>query len=296
VESFTKPAAAKIGILACILALVAVCLTLSPAPPEDKLFAGLINLIGKHVEGPLEAFAILLLLGAAGYWIGGLILIYLQSRKERDKEFWLWLKEKLVKHGIRLVVLVFLYLLAMYGRTHLPRKSISLPAPPQLVTGFQVKPLPKPASVVPDNSLLPAVSFLVGTVLVLGTGILLLSLWKSQRLPSVAAAPDESALMAAVRHRLELGDQARDAIIACYAEMCEIFAGQNSLSSRHLTAREFAASLRTRGVGEPEILALTAVFEKARYSRDSCNEEDRAQAIHALKILEEHYGHPGGTA
>jgi hypothetical protein len=98
------------------------------------------------------------------------------------------------------------------------------------------------------------------------------------------------------RRRLLLGDSMRDAIVACYADMCDLFtevAASIPGRGKSLTAREFAESLRTRGSSESEIAALTEIFEKARYSNETCGEEDRATALSALLELEKRYS--GGT-
>jgi hypothetical protein len=94
--------------------------------------------------------------------------------------------------------------------------------------------------------------------------------------------------LAETRHRLELGDEVRDAVIACYVDMCRLFADETSRASC-LTAREFEKRLRSHGAGEAEISTLTDAFEKARYSREACTEVDRANAIKALLSLERHY-------
>ena len=109
---------------------------------------------------------------------------------------------------------------------------------------------------------------------------------------AAAAARNEG--LAALRRRLELGDEVRDAIVAAYAEMCELFADRALARGRdpgRLTAREFAAllheALGPAAAGtEAEIEALTAAFEKARYSDEACGEEDRSRAVRALHALE----------
>jgi len=104
---------------------------------------------------------------------------------------------------------------------------------------------------------------------------------------------DELLLMREARRRLELGDEVRNAIVTCYAEMCDIFAPRAAAAlhgQASLTAREFAALLRARGATDPAISALTSVFEKARYSNEPCGEGDRIAASNALLALERLYG------
>jgi hypothetical protein len=127
-------------------------------------------------------------------------------------------------------------------------------------------------------------------------GALLLILRRRPAAPTVPPEPGEPELLARARRRLELGDQVRDAIIACYAEMCDVFLRGTPTNARNLTAREFSVFLRSRGVLEPEIQSLTSVFEKARYSQEPCGESDRERALQALRALEARYGAPQEAA
>jgi hypothetical protein len=84
-----------------------------------------------------------------------------------------------------------------------------------------------------------------------------------------------------------LGDEARDDIIACYADMCELFEARSGEAPRkYLTAREFTRLLGSHGFHDAEIGDLTTVFEKARYSNEPCGEEDRQRAAKALRAIE----------
>ena len=112
-------------------------------------------------------------------------------------------------------------------------------------------------------------------------------------------APPGPEALAAARRALESDPSARAAIVRCYGAMCDLFArearfGPEAASPR-LTARELAAFLRSKGAGAPEIAALTAVFEKARYSNEDCVEADRRGAAAALAAIELAYG-PGTPA
>ncbi len=103
--------------------------------------------------------------------------------------------------------------------------------------------------------------------------------------------------LARARRRLRIGDRDADAIIDCYADMCELFQrgddkAQKPLSAA-LTAREFEALLRARGVGEGHIHTLTLLFEKARYSGLACDSQDRLRAAEALYELETRYSGAG---
>ncbi|MBN1242795.1 MAG: DUF4129 domain-containing protein [Spirochaetales bacterium] len=101
-------------------------------------------------------------------------------------------------------------------------------------------------------------------------------------------APPEPGKIAELARTLERGGSARESIIACYGAMCELFgdAARRTRGERALTAREFATLLGRRGIARPEVSALTAVFEKARYSGEFCGETERREALAALEAIE----------
>ncbi len=104
----------------------------------------------------------------------------------------------------------------------------------------------------------------------------------------VEDAPPEPGKIAELARTLERGGSARESIIACYASMCALYgeAARGERGGRALTAREFAALLGRKGVARPEVSALTAVFEKARYSGEPCGEAERREALAALEAIE----------
>jgi len=117
---------------------------------------------------------------------------------------------------------------------------------------------------------------------------------RGRRKPQPAAVADGDAGLAEglalARQRLHLADGIRDAIVACYADMCSLFADSEDPRATLLTAREFAELLRRKGAGEPEIAALTGLFERARYSDEPCGAAERDAASEALHALERRYG------
>jgi len=101
-------------------------------------------------------------------------------------------------------------------------------------------------------------------------------------------APVEAGRLAEIAGTLARGGSARESIIACYGSMCALYgeAARGERGGRALTAREFAALLGRKGVSRPEVAALTAVFEKARYSGEPCGEAERGAALAALDAIE----------
>lgn len=131
------------------------------------------------------------------------------------------------------------------------------------------------------------------------------------RLPPGTVPADPSALAetaARAHRRLELGDPLRDTIVECYAAMLDIFADRaaaRGIRAAVLTPREFAARLAgptglavpggPSGAGEAAVGRLTAIFERARYSGEACDEADRRGAMEALAVLADFAGAPGNS-
>jgi len=112
------------------------------------------------------------------------------------------------------------------------------------------------------------------------------------RAASSAAMRRAADLALEARSRLELGDDVRRTVLSCYEATCGLFAPRPSPERPRmetLTAREFLAYLRKERYDDPELEALTGIFEKARYSDEVCTEDDRASAIAGLRSLEERY-------
>ncbi len=206
------------------------------------------------------------------------------------------------KRNAQIVVMALVILAAWYiaqnRRTEqAPPPGLTPPAPaaaaadaPQAAAG--------PRSALEPRATLPP-AFLFPAALALGAALCLAfvaAIALSDRgAPPASTESELAAAVTAIRRRLELGDEIRDAIVACYAEMCALFQGASDRAAS-LTAREFAALLADEGATEGEIAALTASFEKARYSNEACTEEDRERALNALASIEErHAGDPGRT-
>ncbi len=65
---------------------------------------------------------------------------------------------------------------------------------------------------------------------------------------------------------IRAGDDPKDAVLRCYKEMCAILAHEGNIHGLDsLTPREFAALLRTHGMGSEHADRLTWIFEEVRY-------------------------------
>jgi len=162
----------------------------------------------------------------------------------------------------------------------------------------------------PIGRLLPWLAGLVCLLLVLGIVAPYLILLHRRARVAADAKTDNSLLDEAqadlsehieqARQRLHKGDDARDAIIDCYADMCLIFSGgiaetPDGSQALYLTAREFRARLAVRGITLAEVGSLTSLFEKARYSDQPCTDNDRADAARALQAISRHLQGLSGT-
>ena len=313
-------ALAKVAALAGIAGLVLCALVVSPEPPEDLIAQRLLAFLRGLAPGASGTAVFVLSLGVgmgAFLLILGLILKLLDRKagdradRPRDRR-----AERGVVAGILILVITFVLV---------PRLSI----------GAFTAAMPKDSGETPENRAaqpsgyalpegqarlgdaegdggpprippLLALAVALAGALALGCGLAFI-LFRREGGGGSGVDGDLLAALAAAeaagraRRRIELGDPVRDAVVECYGAMCAIFEERARADGRNvgaLTAREFAARLAALGAAEPEILELTSVFEKARYSAEACGEADRDRAIRALSAIEAHYAacNAGGKA
>lgn len=311
-ENNGKDRAAALAALAGIAGLVLCALVVSPEPPEDLLAPRILPFLRGLAPGVSGTAVFILSFGAgmgAFLLVLGLVLKVLDRKaRERGKEPRYRRPERGVIAGIVILVVTFIlvprlsieaFRTAMPGSAGdaaesaaPPTPAYSLPEEQGRVAGTDGK--------IPRISPLFALAAALAGALVLGGGLaVILSRRDGGRTEGVhtdllaALAAAEAAGRA--RRRIELGDPVRDAVVECYGAMCAIFeerAGADGRDVGALTAREFATRLALLGAAEPEILELTSVFEKARYSAEECGEADRARAIRALSAIEARYATP----
>jgi membrane protein implicated in regulation of membrane protease activity len=186
--------------------------------------------------------------------------------------------------------------------------------------------VPRPVPSIAAKDVLPGDQHAPTTIFLLAIGtatIALLATWLIVRAVKARTAKierrgDSSETMRQAARRMvealsrpDIGADVRKTILSCYEAMCGLFAplhppdaprehaavprAQSRKAKRRgshietLTAREFLARLREDDFDDPELAALTEVFEKARYSDEVCTEDDRAAAIAGLRTLEELY-------
>lgn len=287
-----------------LAALALAALVVSPLPPEGLVLAR------ARAAGPLAAFAMELLFalaaGAGLLLIGVLAFLRLSEIRSGEEGAGRRRPRPWVAYALFLVVLIASPGALRRCSLAFPEGEASRAAPVPKETGPAAAPVPVTGKTAAEEAPEPRAPLslplfalaALGGAAVLGAalyfGVHGRDAGRSHGAGDAAAAAARSEGLAALRRRLELGDEVRDAIVAAYAEMCELFADRALARGRdpgRLTAREFAALLREAlGPGaagtEAEIEALTAAFEKARYSNEACGEEDRSRAVLALRALE----------
>lgn len=100
-----------------------------------------------------------------------------------------------------------------------------------------------------------------------------------------------AAAVAVALKDLEVGDDVRETILACFRRFCEILGTRGLTSQDPLTPRE----LEDLAVGRfrvPEAAAsdLTSLFEEARYSEHPLGEPDRDRAVRSLQGIQAFLG------
>ena len=122
------------------------------------------------------------------------------------------------------------------------------------------------------------------------TGLAFLVYFKVIRPRRLRSAPPPESdgleeLVAQIEHtvdRLRMGADARESVLACYAEMVRILSRRQQIPYAHLTPREFARSLRRAGLASDHVDRLTGIFEIVRYG----HRDDATLATRAIESLE----------
>jgi hypothetical protein len=77
-----------------------------------------------------------------------------------------------------------------------------------------------------------------------------------------------------------------EVIVRCYKEMCNVLSDNGFKIGSAQTAREFSASISGKlGLGEESMRGLTLLFEEARYSDHTINDDKRTLAVNQLSSL-----------
>ena len=91
--------------------------------------------------------------------------------------------------------------------------------------------------------------------------------------------------------RIRAGDDPRAVVLHCYKEMSNILSRvENTPNFTHFTPREFAQSLRARGMKDDHVDRLTGIFEQVRYGGRQ-GREFADKALLSLEAIERTYAH-----
>ncbi len=157
---------------------------------------------------------------------------------------------------------------------------------------------------------MPLTAILYGLLVVVLMAAVLFSIWWSRRLQTAAGDRDDDGLMAAdfedaadLREAVASGrsvlrtvDDARAAIIACYAAMENSLAERGTTRAVADTPDELLARATSSGIVRgPAAGRLTALFYKARFSSHPLREGERAAAEQALDELAATLADPRGA-
>ena len=159
-------------------------------------------------------------------------------------------------------------------------------------------PLPQDAASGPDVMDVPALNLVVAVVLavlaavIIGCALLVILL--NEPWPAIAGwfrhsrgrskcLDDVASAVSAAAHELELGDDPRHAVIACYRRCEAALAIRRRRRYYSETPREFVRdTLTALALPETAVRSLLSVFERARFSNLPITQKDRSIALDAL--------------
>jgi len=140
----------------------------------------------------------------------------------------------------------------------------------------------------PPPWLLFGVNVLLG-LLFLAVILFLWRLFRRQRGPS----PQSLIIKEAERalSNLQAGEDLKNTIIRCYAEMSEVLQREKNVKRRRgMTVREFESQLAVMGLDDAHIKRLTRLFEQVRYSPSAPGGREEREAVDCLNAIIRVYG------
>lgn len=251
-----------------LLALAMPGLRLAPGMPLPAVLHGtsLVTPEGDAVQATTVHGTALLVLGAGGaLLLLGLLRQALRGVRPRELCAYL-LRGALVAGGIALAVL----LLGRLGRSG-PPDGFELPGPP---TAELRTPLGRPPS--------PLV-WVISGALVIAAALAVAWLLRPRRPGGDPVLARLGLEAERAREALAGGEDARGAILACYARMSAALAeGRGIERAPSLTAREFGERLGDLGLPRAPVRDLTTLFEAVRYGRGVPTAAEVARALGCL--------------
>lgn len=128
-----------------------------------------------------------------------------------------------------------------------------------------------------------AIWAIIGATVVASSGVLLGWKWYRERhLREIQRILESTALA------LEANMDYRDSIVFSYKEMCKVLQGHGYLRKHFETVREFQEALRTAlSLDQDSVARLTILYEEADYTKKELDDDQRINAVSALRTVVE---------
>ena len=203
--------------------------------------------------------------------LGTLYLIYLLFRHTSPKQI------------VGVIVLLAGFLLIIYILTLVLPQEAQLVNVQEYQTPLQTAPFKLQTEPLEAPPL--AWEWVVAAALGLLGGSGLWLFWNRRKQPITFQDSFSMAAKTAMQNLL-IGDDLREAILACYRSMSDALSRQQGLTREHfMTAREFETYLESRGVPAQPVRKLSSIFESARYSEDIPTLQDKQQCLESLQAI-----------
>lgn len=116
-------------------------------------------------------------------------------------------------------------------------------------------------------------------------------LWRWWREPMIEDAPDDTrtaggAAVGAAMIALDAFEDPREAVIAAYVTMVDVFAAHGVRRDAAEAPREYLQRVLVADAGDREATTLTGLFEEARFSTHAISADLRGRALAALAALQ----------
>jgi 4-amino-4-deoxy-L-arabinose transferase-like glycosyltransferase len=206
--------------------------------------------------------------------------------------------------GIGLVVLFFVFLVALFKKASKKRMGLTAAGLALLAVLFFLLPQVKPGqqvSIQEDPSASQPLSyvydiapigdppsalvwFIVAGMVLVASGV---GIWLLRMANRESQNEDLLALQAATAiQAIEAGQDIKNVIIRCYLQMERVVQEEQGFERKDaVTPREFEQYLVTSGIPHPPVLELTRLFEQARYGDQACEPKFEQDAIHCLTAI-----------
>jgi hypothetical protein len=189
---------------------------------------------------------------------------------------------RMLAFAIALVIL----LPQLARRLALQRALAEEQAPGEFGIGEAALPEPPPFIQQPPEWLFILINGVVIVLLIWGIYLLWRRLHQKSEAQTVVVRQIKRALS-----DLDAGSDLKNAVIACYASMCQELQKSQDLKRQHdMTPREFETHLANAGIASTHIQQLTRLFENVRYGAKTSDTTQELEARACLQAIVQTYG------